>query len=317
VQFEHNNIFSLDNWLIVFLRHYYSQYDLSRLFVDGFGGGQSIHPAGIGQLFWLEVFLWLAGIIGLAKQRLIRTSGFNLTFLLGWWFLIWPIAAAVTVSGVPTETRTINFLPLPELLAGYGAAILLNEARERSKTLKRVTIYSVLGAASLVYIGYNAYFLSEFFSSNSYPSMTVGEVGVLPYNIGLEPVLQAVVPIANDCDAIWLANWGNSQPYIYYLFFTKYPPAKYQAAVRYETDLMADEFNYVLQFGNVRVAAVDTILDPNNAPFIPPSCSASENTFIIVHQELVEPDLYEVASSKSPSGVTIWAAYLKINPKPN
>ena len=312
VQFNSNNILRMDNWPLVFIYHYYSQYNLSNLFVRGFGGGQSIHPPGIGQLFWLEVFLWLAGIVGLAKQRLLRETHFNLAFLIGWWFIIWPIAAALTITGVPTETRTINFFPLPELFAGYGAAVIFYEASRARRNIQRKIIYAALGMAAVTYVGYNVYFVTSI-------SMVVRDTGNspeavadLPYNIGLEPVLQAVNAQATDCDAIWVDERGTSQAYIYYLFFSKYPPKKFQRADEFEMPRPPDNFNYVAWFANVRFANINVLVDPSTFPYkSPPLCSPSQHMFIVAHQALNQPDLNEIASSKSQSGIIMWAAYRK------
>lgn len=312
VQFDHNNILHLDSWPLVFLGHYLSQYDAGYLFIYGFGGGQSSHPPGIGQLFWLEGFMWLAAVVGLARRRLLRESGFHLFFLLGWWFLIWPVAAALTITGVPTETRTINFLPLPELLAGYGAAVILNIARYMRPGLRRATVQVMIGLTAVIYVGYNLYFASVFFSppkdDNTHPEALLAR----PYNLGLRPVLQAVIAQATDCDPIWVDNRGTSQAYIYYLFFSQYPPEKFQKVDRYETAAPPDAFIYIPWFANVRFTDVNTILNPENFQYVPSAlCDTSDHSFIIVRQMLDVPGLYEIATSKSQSGEIIWAAYRK------
>ena len=312
VQFNHNNILRYPEWPLLFLRNYLSQYSLTDLFIDGFGGRQSSHPPGIGQLFWLEIFLWLVGIVGLFKKRLLRESEFRLTFLLVWWFLIWPIAAALTITDVPTETRTINFLPLPELLAGYGAALVFYELRNLNRRTQRILIYAVVVPVIGIYVTYNIYFIASISMSVKTADISPESVELLPYNVGLEPVLQAVVSQSTDCDPIWVDERGTSQAYIYYLFYTKFPPKKFQEAARYEIAVPPDDFNHVSWFANVRFADIHTLLDPSSFKLtLPPLCSGSHQTFIVAHQALDKPDLHEIASSKSQSGITIWAAYRK------
>src|SRR5207237_9571070 len=67
--------------------------------------------------------LWIFEVIGISQQRYIsRQVGFVVPTLLAIWFVTFPIASSLT-QGSPHEIRTYNFLPLPEILAGYGAVV--------------------------------------------------------------------------------------------------------------------------------------------------------------------------------------------------
>ena len=309
VQFNSNNILHEDNWPLMFLYHYYSQYDFGNMFVNGFGGGQSLHPPGIGQLFWLEIFLWIAGIIGLARKRLTQETHFSLVFLIGWWFFIWPIAASLTLTDVPTETRTINFLPLPELFAGYGAMVIFFAVKGMKKGLQQLLVNTALGTAVAIYVVYNIYFVALIsVILRDTPNSSLG-VGVIPYNVGYEAILQTVLSQASDCDAIWIDQAGTTQAYIYYLFFSKYPPKKFQETARFEISLPPDNWNYIPWFANVRFGKVDVLLDPSKFKYTPAPLCPSNHRFIIARQALNRPDLEEIATSKSSNGNVLWAAY--------
>src|SRR2546430_10981477 len=80
-------------------------------------------PKGVCQLFWLEWPLWIFALIGMSQQRHIsRQVGFVVPALLAIWFVTFPIASSLMTES-PHKIRTYNLLPLPQILAGYGAVV--------------------------------------------------------------------------------------------------------------------------------------------------------------------------------------------------
>src|SRR5258708_31595788 len=314
-QFNHNNILTMPDWPLVFLGHYSSQYNPINLFISGFGGGQSIHPTGIGQLFWLEGLLWIAAVVGILRKKGLEFTGFNLTVLIGWGFFTWPLAAALTVTGIPTETRTVNFLPLPELLAAYGAVVIFDMLRAKQGRLRSVGTYSLVAATAIIYLVFNVYFLANFFATPILERNDIAQ-NVAPYNSGLATLLKAVSAQSTDCYTIRVEH--QNQAYIYYLFFSQYPPEKFQKAELFETPAPPDDFNYIPWFNNVRFVNRNDLLHPNNFKYpTPPLCPNTDAhyTFMIRRQEFISPDWTEVAASRTKGGNVLWVAYRSTSPQ--
>ena len=117
------SVFNLKNpFIILFIQHIYA-YSLYLLFFLGYRGGVSVRPQGVGELFWLEGLLFIFAFIEFLQNRRISCQiGFALPIVLAIWLMTFPLASSLTAPS-PHEIRTYNFLPLPEILAGYGAVV--------------------------------------------------------------------------------------------------------------------------------------------------------------------------------------------------
>src|SRR5262249_33075255 len=141
-------VFDQSHWPLVFFVQYVKHYNPVNFFLSGFPGGLSVHPSGIGELFWLEGLFWIFAALGLWQLRYVaRKVGFSVPILVVIWFVTFPIGSSMTTLDVPHEIRSYNFLPLPELLAGYGALITWEEiSRVRLRWLSpRATAMAVIG----------------------------------------------------------------------------------------------------------------------------------------------------------------------------
>jgi 4-amino-4-deoxy-L-arabinose transferase-like glycosyltransferase len=210
---------------------YILQYSPLGLFLTGLN--RSIEaPAGfgIGELFWLEGALWIAAAVALARHPwLSERAGFRLPLLFAIWFATFPLAASLT-SGASSH-REINFLPLPELLAGFGAVAILGWlARTRFK--RRAVLYAGVAPGLVLLICFGASFLQAYFSPPLLESADPPDS--LPYSVGLRPALAYLTAHADPCDEIWLEPTFSA--YMAYLFYTRYPPAKFQHAIVFKKE---------------------------------------------------------------------------------
>src|SRR5258708_17059387 len=269
-------------------------------FIDGLKGGVAVHPAGIGELFWLEGPLWIAAVIGLA-QRCYRRTGFSVLILVLLWFAAFPIASSLTTLDIPSEVRTIGFLPLPELLAGFGAAFVsrkLFESRWRWRAVLAVVIPS---AAALIV--FSAIFLGYFFSYPWQPHFD-------PFNVGLRPALDHITQQATPCDEIWLEFFNQS--YIYYLFDTRYSPAQTQRTP-IDNGREPNGWAKVRWFGNVRFGTPpDEYGSPTNTRVSRPECAGKPSRVFFARrtQGRPGPDWRAELSDKSARGTELTSASL-------
>jgi 4-amino-4-deoxy-L-arabinose transferase-like glycosyltransferase len=210
-----------DPWWLALPRNYTSYYNPSALFFDGFKEGVTVHSFGIGELLWLELLLWLVAFVGLIRHWQPNKTRLNPSWLLLGWFFTFPLAASTGVI-FPHEIRSLNFLPLPELLAGYGALLVWQHLRTVWRGVLRVAL--ALLAVGLLVLNAGV-FLVNFFPDRS-QVIDVAKNGLPPANLGFDQMARAAAERLQPCDTLWIENFNQS--YIYYLFDTRYPPRRYQ-----------------------------------------------------------------------------------------
>ena len=214
-RFNDVSIFAEKDWWLAYPRNYSSYYNPSLLFFDGFKAGVSLRISGIGQLFWIELGLWLVALVKLV--RLWRNSGsLNVPVLLLGWFATFPLAASFTTT-YPHETRSLNFLPLPELLAAYGAVVAWRGLRPVARA-GFVGLIGLLFAVN-VWVFLTGYFPERTALLNLSPDR-------IPANVGFGPIAREAANRLQPCDTLWVDDF--LQGYIYYLFDNQYPPSRYQ-----------------------------------------------------------------------------------------
>lgn len=309
LQFNHDNLLGQPNWPLLVFDHYSEYYNPSYLFFDGLKGDLIDHAQGIGNLFWLEGVLWIAAIYGVAQQRWLNRVSFSLLTLLTLWFFTYPIAASITVTLTPSENRTVNFLPLPELLAGYGMSVVLNRLLNQPwpwRWLRPATVVVCSLALLFILIVYESNFLSVFFPTPILQTAQADPSGLeLPANLGLRETLQATISQATRCDLVYV----DFVPWIYYLFEMQYPPAQYQKVPRLAENVPPDDFVRVAAFDNLRFAA------PGHwnykAPEPPPPCSTRFREFYVTRVFSFGSDWHRVYSVNNAANIPIWMTYEK------
>lgn len=292
-------------WLVQALRLYAAHFNPAALAFTGFGDGVSIRrPLYIGEIFWLEVPLWAAAFFGFARQRVTKGLPISVALLVGIWLVIYPVADSLTrgdsstsVIGGPHKIRSFNLLPLPELLAAYGAVVLWQTLRRNR--LGAVAAWGALLAASVLFslfvdLSLSYYFAPPLFSADS-----------IPYNVGLRPVLERTLADARTCDNIWLQT-GN-QTYMYYLFLTRYSPQRVQ-----QFDL-----THINSSGVLEIAGFDRVSfsepDVNN-PIPPnrPECAGQQQrAYYVTKSEAAWPGWRELSAVYDDQGRLLWRGLVK------
>ena len=302
-RYDSMSVFNQKHWIIVFLTQYANHFNPGALFFDGFKGGLAIHPAGVGELFWLEWPLWIVATIGLSKlQSTLKRLGFNLHLLIIIWFVTFPIASSLTTLDVPHELRSLNFLPLPELLAAYGAVVLW-QALSRYRWKWFSAAQGAMAGALVILMLFNVLFLRTYFAP---PLLnTNATADQIPYNVGLRDVLNNVMPQVGPCDIVWLEP--DNQTYIYYLFLTKYPASTFQRT-SHEVDQPLALFNAV---GQVHFGIPDAT---NNNLLRSGSCKVKPSrTFFIARNAQIGPGWREIFTIKNGAGISIWRVLVRNN----
>ncbi len=172
-RFQRISVFSADRSFVeslaVMARNYLLHYSPSFLFLHG--DPQPRHSiTSFGVLYHIEFFFAVIGLIALFLKRLPER------YLLLAWLILFPVGAMLTdPREMPHALRSIVALPLPQLLAGYGAisAYLFYRTRLEARGRKpwEVCIPSSV-AAAIILLSATAFAIDLF---KYYPGYTMRE----------------------------------------------------------------------------------------------------------------------------------------------
>jgi len=183
-------------YLLSWGQKYFSHFNLNYLFINGDEVPRSKVPD-MGLLYIIELPLLLYGIYK-AKNKF---------FLI--WLFIAPLASSLTFQA-PSALRSLPMvIPLIYFIA-YGI-----------KEIKKPIIYCLLITVYLISIAYylDAYYIHY---QKRWP---------FAWNYGFSKIVPYVNSVKNDYDNIYFTN-KYDQPYILYLFFSKYPPHDIQKQIK-------------------------------------------------------------------------------------
>jgi hypothetical protein len=301
LQLRHNNLLGRGDWLVTLASNYADYFNPRRLFFTGLEGMVDDHP-GIGNLFWMEGLLWLAAAYGLSRGILLNRVGFSVRFLSTAWFFTYPLAASFTLTGIPSENRTVGFLPCPELLAGYGAMVVMTGlGRPRfpwSSAARRLcAITAFLGAV----VVYESRFIPWFFDA---PYLgTRRDPSSMPVSVGLREILQESERRAQPCDVVYV----DELLWVSYLFMARYPPARFQQDEKVGENVPPDDFLNIAAFGNVRMSPPNEWRFRSAKP-APPCATPHKELFVTRHFSL-GPEWRRVHSIANAAGAPLWELY--------
>jgi len=185
-------------YLLSWGEKYTSHFNLNYLFIDGDAVPRSKVPD-MGLLYLIEIPLLIYGIY---KSK-------NKFFLI--WLFIAPIASSITFQA-PSALRSLPMvIPLTFFIA-YGI---------HSLPAGRRAIYYLLVTSYIICFAYymDAYFIHY---QKRYP---------FAWNYGFSTLVPYVNSVKNKYQNIYFTN-KYDQPYILYLFFSKYPPLDIQKQIK-------------------------------------------------------------------------------------
>ncbi len=190
-------------------------------------------------------------------------------------------------------------MPLPELLAGYGAIILWRWlAKVRIGNMPLNTLTAIAGC--IILAAFLTYFLPYFFGPPLIDSnVPVTELG---YAVGLRPMLDRAKREATACDSIWLPE--TNETYMYYLFFSKYPPAQFQ---QFAVQHFGYDVIYLRDIGQVHFGQPDFSAPNQNAQ---PECTGKPSrTFYLGRYPKPIPNWRLIAATRNKDGVIVWGLF--------
>ena len=225
---------------------YLSHFDLNFLFLNGDDVPRSKSPE-IGQLYLIELPLIILGVYHLLAFQ--RSSA--LSFLIVSLLLVSPLASSLTFQA-PSALRSLPLVIPLLILVSLGLNQIQVWLLKIACLPTRQGHWSLFVSCFLV-IGYLysiLYFLSSYFihSPQKY---------AFAWNRGFSDIIPIIKKNKNNYQNIYVTN-KYDQPYILYLFFSKYDPVKIQNQIKLTPP---DKFGFstVAQIDNITFSIPDQI----------------------------------------------------------
>lgn len=184
------------------LTRYFNHFSARFLFFEGDWQNLRHAAPNMGMFLVFDLVLMFTGFVVLARKKMVRESLF-----VGLWLFLAPLPAILTRDQVHA-VRSYNLVIPFVLLMAFG----LNQLVTRYK--KVIFLFFVF------YLFNYIYFLDAYF-------VHLPKHNSLYWEYGYKQAVQKVSSIQNSYKVIKFEQSYN-QPYIYFLFFQKYDPVKYQ-----------------------------------------------------------------------------------------
>lgn len=217
---ENNNALGkiLDNRRVVYAKNivggYLSHYDPNWLLKGDIGRH---HAPEMGLVYIWELPLILIGIYTLIFSKFSKRTKLFIFF----WFAVAPIPASVTQE-VPHAVRTLNFLPTWQIFTALG--LWSSVIFVKSLGIARLFKFAIFGLAGLFILFNFAYYLNQYFVQQNYFHAT-------DWIYGHKQMIGEVLKREHRFDKVVISDvQPMDKSYMFYLFFSKYPPEKYQQA---------------------------------------------------------------------------------------
>lgn len=222
--FHNRPIFGIEK----FIQNYFNSFSPQFLFIRG-GENKAHNISNFGNMYLVEapfIFLGIVWLLNIKKTREYK--------LLIWWVLIAPVAASLT-KDAPHTNRMFAIFPMLPLLTALGIQAFI-------ATIKNYKRYKniLIGFMIFLFLGNISLYLDRYYVHFSLDDAKYWGIGYKRLNEFLSS------PINSSKHVI--ITRPEYSPYIYFLFYSKYDPKKYQKeAKRYPPT--KDGFVHVKRFG--------------------------------------------------------------------
>lgn len=189
-----------------------------------------------GMMFFFDLVLLPLGLIALTKQKSKPT-----TFLIIWVILA-PLPAVLSRDQVHS-VRALNLVIPLTVLSSLGFFLLYQkiETLRFSKLIFSILFFLLL--ANFIYF-IDAYFVHIPKHNSKY------------WEYGYKQVVETVNPLQSQYKEIKVQQ-SFAQPYIYFLFFLRYDPSKYQKQARLVESEYKGDVGYIEKLDNISFSPID------------------------------------------------------------
>ncbi|MDO8638366.1 MAG: glycosyltransferase family 39 protein [Candidatus Daviesbacteria bacterium] len=187
-----------------FVKNYLSHFDPHFLFIAG-DKNLRHQQGGFGQLYFLDAFLLIAGLIYMFKSK-TKYKWLPLIFV-----LLGPIPAAITKES-PHALRSLSAVPFICMIVAMGASYI-------SRLNKNIMVFVLIAVSLSFFANYFINFL------NIYPAQSAED-----WQRNYKKIFTQSQEDFENQDRILISDKGG-QPYIFALFYLNYDPEKFRAEV--------------------------------------------------------------------------------------
>lgn len=222
---------------------YSSHFSASFLFINGDEVPRSKVPE-MGQFYLFELPLLLGGIYLLRYTKYPRPFKLILIF----WTLITPLASSLTFQA-PSALRSLSLcLPISVFIAIFIDYLINHQSK--------ITKYTVATLLTIAYLFFFADYLDAYYLHylKRYPNS---------WSQSFDQVIPYLNSQKDRYENIYFTD-KYDQPYILYLFYSQYPPAKIQSQIKLSSP---DQFGFstVRQIDNIHFEKIDWDKIPGNS----------------------------------------------------
>lgn len=263
-----------------YVRHYLDNLNPQFLFIRG-DGNPKFSIQEVGQMYIWEIPFFILGILFLFRKK----EGHFL--IIPFWILLGLIPAG-TARETPHALRIETVIPTFQILTAYGLFYSLSFFNKKIFRIKTVVIPILLISVFAVFNF--LYFIHNYFTH--YPVEFSNE-----WQYGYREVIEYIIENESYYDKVQITE-ALGRPYIYFLFYSKYPPVKFreQAVIRKD----AVGFTHVRKIG--KYSFKEDLFDGTDL--------SEQNLFIDTPGRIPDPKKFRVLKEfKLLNGNTTLVAY--------
>lgn len=227
-----------------------------------------------GILLLMDLPLLILGLFALAKNN----SKFSKFLVL--WLVLAPLPSVLSRDQVHA-IRALNMvvpLTLVSSLGVFEVITLFKSLNSKGLRVMSFVFLLVIFFSSLVYF-LDSYFVHLPKHNSEY------------WEYGYKQIVETLTPIQNNYESIKVQQ-SFAQPYIYFLFFQKYNPAKYQKQSKLVESEYKGDVGYITKLDNIEFVPIDWSIDRGDHgsliigdPIrIPPGDSKDEKLFTLIKE---------------------------------
>ncbi len=227
------------NFLRGVLGRFFNHFSGRFLFFEGDFSNPRHSPPYQGQLLLIDMVLLLTGLVYIVRNYQLSPKFYSLIMF---WLVLAPLPAILSRDQVHA-VRSLNMAVPLIIISGLGLYYLINLFMNN----KYKVFFYIL--CTIFYILSFLYFLDVYFVHLPKHQSKLWEYGY-------KQIVETVTPIQNDYKKV-VVQQSFAQPYIYFLFFNSYDPAKYQRENSYVNSENKLDVGYVIKIDNVYFEAID------------------------------------------------------------
>jgi len=225
------------------LGRYFNEFSGKFLFFEGDYQNPGHSAPYQGVLLLSDIFLVVIGVVQMIKNKTTKESLF---FWL--WLILAPLPAVLTRDQVQSVRALNTAVPLIIILAFGLERTITFIQQSKLKSFLYILLFVVYFCSFTYFL--DAYFVHVPKHNSSY------------WNYGYKQVVEKISILKNEGSNI-IVEQSFAQPYIYFLFYEKYDPVKYQKQAKLESGQNNSDVGFVSSLDSLRFETIDWSLIRN------------------------------------------------------